>query len=91
MALQGPGELGHPAPMLLPSSVSMVCRERPVPCSVGSAAHTGLFIVGSHGAGAPWQRRTLHRSWCQEGRLHGDPVHGLGWVFIYLLVCSALL
>lgn len=50
-----------------------------MPSSVGSAAHTGLFIVGSRGAGGPWQRDSLHQSWCQDGHLHGDPVHVLGW------------
>lgn len=55
------------------------CRQHPVPGSVGSAAHTGLFIVGSRRAGAPWQRHSLCRSWRQGGHLHGDPVHVLGW------------
>lgn len=50
-----------------------------MPSSVGSAAHTGLFIVGSRGAGGPWQRDSLRQSWCQDGHLHGDPVHVLGW------------
>jgi len=58
-----------------------------VPGSVGSAAHTGLFIVGSHRAGAPWQRHGTRWSWHQDGHLHGDPVHILGWVGgIYLFV-----
>ena len=55
------------------------CRLRPVPGSVGSSADTGLFIVGSRRAGAPWQRRSLGQSWRQDGHLHGDPVHVLGW------------
>lgn len=56
------------------------CRLHPVAGSMGSAAHTGLFIVGSRAAGAPWQRHSLCQSWRQDGHLHGDPVHISGWV-----------
>lgn len=89
-----PRGLGHPVPILLPHlralaaaphPASMVLPAVPGAGSIGSAAHTGLFIVRSRGAGGSWQRRSLHRGWRQDGHLHGNPVHISGWVgCIYL-------
>lgn len=64
-----------------------------VPGSVGSAAHTGFCTLGSHRAGALWQRHSL----CQSKHRMGTCMETLCmfWggqaIFIYLLVCSALL
>lgn len=87
-----PEALGHPAPTLLLdlSTLAMVSPTASTvplaaPGSVGSAAHAGLFIVGSRGAGAPWQRCSPCQSWHQDRHLHGDPVHILwGSRCIYL-------
>lgn len=65
-------------------------RLCPVASSVGSAARAGLFIVGSHGAG---RGAACARAGTRTGTCMGSLcTFWGGWgVFIYLLVCSALL
>lgn len=96
----GPEALSHPASILL-LDLSTLAMASPTasmvppaaPGSVGSAAHTGLFIVGSRGAGAPGRGAAHVRAGTRTGTCMGTlrTFCGGQGVFIYFTVCSAVL